>query len=45
MSNVLIGVLASDAFPCTLFQPELYLCTPVKVDYSKSYYIGKWTVL
>lgn len=23
-------------------QPELYLCTPVKVDYTKDYYIGEY---
>jgi len=32
--------LCSDMF-FSLFQPELYLCTPVKVDFTKSYYISE----
>lgn len=25
----------------SFFQPELYLCTPIKVDYTSDYYIGE----
>lgn len=35
------GVLYADMFLSTFFQPELYLCTPVKVDFTKSYYISE----
>lgn len=24
------------------FQPELYLCTPIRVDYTNNYFIGEW---
>jgi len=34
-------VVSSDVTLSTLFQPELYLCTPVKVDYTQSYYISE----
>lgn len=28
-------------FFLTFSQPELYLCTPIKVDYTNDYYIGE----
>ena len=34
-------VLYADMLLSTFFQPELYLCTPVKVDFTKSYYISE----
>jgi hypothetical protein len=38
--HVFDDVLCSDIF-FFLFQPELYLCTPVKVDFTKNYYISE----
>lgn len=39
--NLLIKNQLNVTFVFLFTQPELYLCTPIKVDYTNDYYIGE----